>query len=533
MAAPDLCCRGPLPSRAAPPSRPALNWRRGQAETAPAGRAGALEPTAGERGGSGIGSGGPSLATQPDCDPDRLSADSDDDAAAVARLAGRLAAISQRPWTLMEVCGGQTHAIVRWGLDQLLPPGLQLIHGPGCPVCVTPAETLEQALALARRADVILCSYGDMLRVPGRGSDSLLAARAEGADVRLLTSPLQALGIARQHPDRQVVFLAVGFETTAPATALLARQILDRGLANLTLLNAHVRVAPAMEALVAEPGNRVQGFLAAGHVCAVLGTAELEALVARRRLPVVVSGFTARQLLAALVACVEQLEAGAAQLDNAYGQVVQAGGNRQAQQLLAEVFRPCDRRWRGLGVLAGGGLALHGPYARLDARLRFALPAELDPSGMDWEGDAAWPLAAHAGNGNAAPGSAGGPGLRPGPGPAPPGDHDPGRHRCASGVCPAPAAGLVERDPPGRPAAATVAATERPQRAGPQPRAPVQAPGQICIAGAILRGQALPLDCPAFAGACSPEQPLGAPMVSSEGACAAYHHYRLGPARRP
>ncbi|MEB3271066.1 MAG: hydrogenase formation protein HypD [Synechococcus sp.] len=466
---------------------------------------------------------------QPSCDPDRLPAASAADAAAVARLVERLAAISRHPWTLMEVCGGQTHAIVRWGLDQLLPPGLQLIHGPGCPVCVTPAETLEQALALARRADVILCSYGDMLRVPGRGSDTLLTARAEGADVRLLTSPLQTLRIAREHPNRQVVFLAVGFETTAPATALLARQILERDLANLTLLNAHVRVAPAMEAIVAEPGNRVQGFLAAGHVCAVLGTAELEALVARRRLPVVVSGFTARQLLAALVACVEQLEAGAAQLDNAYRQVVQAGGNRQAQQLLAEVFRPCDRRWRGLGVLAGGGLALRGAYARLDARLRFALPAELDPGDTHRQGDVAWPPAAHDRDNNAAPGSAGGSGQHREHGPVAPGDRDPVRHRCASGLCPAPPAGLaaavaVGADRPGRPA--------EPPPAGSQPRAPAPAPGQICIAGAILRGRARPIDCPAFAGACSPEQPLGAPMVSSEGACAAYHQYRLGPDRR-
>jgi hydrogenase expression/formation protein HypD len=355
--------------------------------------------------------------------------------AAVQALAAELAAITTRPWTLMEVCGGQTHAIVRWGLDQLLPPGMRLIHGPGCPVCVTPAATIDAALQLARRPEVILCSYGDMLRVPGSASgDHLLGVRAGGGDVRLLTSPLQAIDLARAEPGRQVVFLAVGFETTAPATALLARQALALDLANLSLLVAHVRVAPAMVAILADPANQVQGFLAAGHVGAVMGLAELEALVAAHRLPVVVSGFEPRELTAGLVACVRQLEAGRAAVENAYGQVVRPAGNSAAQRQMAEVFAVVDQPWRGLGVLPGSGLALRGPYRQLDARERFALVG--------------------AANGSA-----------------------------------------------------TAAA-------GP------------CISGLILRGLASPPDCSAFAAGCTPEHPLGAPMVSSEGACAAYFRYR-------
>lgn len=386
-------------------------------------------------------------------------------APAVKAVAAELAAITTRPWTLMEVCGGQTHAIVRWGLDQLLPEGVRLIHGPGCPVCVTPAVTIEQALRLARRPEVILCSYGDMLRVPGESQDTLLSVRAGGGDVRLLTSPLQALELASRHPDRQVVFLAVGFETTAPATALLARQALMLGIRNLSLLAAHVRVSPAMEALLADPGNRVQGFLAAGHVCSVLGTAELEALVTRWRLPVVVSGFEPLELMAGVLACVQQLEAGEARVENAYGSVVRAGGNPTARGLLEEVFEPCDRPWRGLGVMAGGGLALRGPYRVLDAVERCGLAAERQPQ------DAPEP-------------------------------------RCSSCGIPATAAGL---NPP--PVSA----------AGPADCPPA---AEACIAGAILRGLATPEQCPAFGKACTPERPLGAPMVSSEGACAAYFLYR-------
>jgi hydrogenase expression/formation protein HypD len=345
----------------------------------------------------------------------------------------------------MEVCGGQTHAIVRWGLDQLLPHQLRLIHGPGCPVCVTPAATIDAALALAGRPEVILCSYGDMLRVPGSGSD-LLGVRAAGGDVRLLTSPLQALALARRHPERQVVFLAVGFETTAPATALLARQALASGAPNLSLLTAHVRVPPAMEAILAAEGNEVQGFLAAGHVCAVMGTAELEDLVRRHRVPVVVTGFEPLDLMRGLRECVRLLEAGTPLVANAYGRVVREAGNPSAQALLREVFLVIDQPWRGFGVIEGGGLALRPPYDALDARRRFAL-TEFAPAPE-------------------------------------------GASHSASA-----AAGDASGDGP-------------------------------CISGLILQGRRTPADCPAFGTACTPEHPLGAPMVSSEGACAAYHRYR-------
>ena len=395
-----------------------------------------------------------------------------------ADLAGRLAAAARRPWTLMEVCGGQTHTIVRWGIDQLLPPGLRLIHGPGCPVCVTPAATIDAALRLARRPGVIFCSYGDMLRVPGsrpgRGAagdgalpddllpDDLLAVRAAGGDVRLLTSPLQALALARQHPDRQVVFLAVGFETTAPATALLARQALALGLANLSLLVAHVRVVPAMAAILEADHCAVQGFLAAGHVGAVMGLTELQALVQRWRVPVVVTGFEPTDVLAGLLRCVECLEAETPAVVNAYGRVVRPEGNAAAQALLAEVFTPVDQPWRGLGVLPASGLALRGPYRSLDACERFPEVTRAEAAG-------------------------------------------PARTR----------AGSVSVDAASVDAASVDAV-----------RAEEVSAEETCIAGAILQGRARPCDCPAFGTSCTPERPLGAPMVSSEGACAAYYRYR-------
>ncbi|MEA5473047.1 hydrogenase formation protein HypD [Synechococcus sp. CCY9201] len=366
-------------------------------------------------------------------------------AAAVERLAAQLAATATRPWTLMEVCGGQTHAIVRWGLDQLLPEGIRLIHGPGCPVCVTPAATLDAALDLARQPEVILCSYGDMLRVPGsRSGDDLLGVRAAGGDVRLLTSPLQAIALAQSHPDRLVVFLAVGFETTAPATALLARQATALKLANLALLPAHVRVVPAMEAILSGPDNQVQGFLAAGHVGAVMGTAELQGLVQRQGVPVVISGFEPVELMAGILRCVQLLEAGESAVANAYGRVVQEGGNPEAQQLIEAVFEVVDQPWRGLGVIPAGGLALRPAYAALEV----------------------------------------------------------GLHRPQ----------LLEQPQP--------AAAQQPKESQ-EPQHP-----SVCIAGQILRGVRRPCDCPAFGSSCTPEHPLGAPMVSSEGACAAYHRYR-------
>jgi len=357
------------------------------------------------------------------------------DPAAVRSTLQALQARTRRPWTLMEVCGGQTHTILRWGLDQLLPQGLRLIHGPGCPVCVTPASTIDQALQLAARSDVILCSFGDMLRVPGSrsggGVTDLLHARAAGADVRLITAPLQALELAARNPDRQVVLLAAGFETTAPATALLLEQARHLAVANLSLLPAHVRVVPAMERLSTDPHNQVQGFLAAGHVAAVMGTAELEALVQRRRLPVVVCGFEPLELLQALLACVQLLEAGTPRLVNAYGGVVRPQGNPAARLLVQQVFVVADGPWRGLSPMTQGVLQLRQPYRRFDARLRFDLPPPL--------------------------------------------------------------------------------ATEE---------------GGPCCSAAVLQGHCTPPECPSFATACTPLHPLGAPMVSHEGVCAAYYAYR-------
>ena len=358
----------------------------------------------------------------------------------VAACAAALAKALTRPWTLMEVCGGQTHSILRWGLDQLLPPGLQLIHGPGCPVCVTPAETLDQALLLALGGEVTLCSYGDMLRVPGSESQSscrdLLAARAAGGDVRVITAPLQALELARRHPQRQVVLLAVGFETTAPATALVVAQACRLGLTNLSLLMAHVRVVPAMAAVASADGNRVQGFLAAGHVAAVMGGDELAQLAVQTALPVVIAGFDPLQLLQGLLSCVELLERGSHGLVNAYAPVVRAAGNPAAKRLLERVFVPADGEWRGFGQVAGGVLELRPAYRHLDARERFGLSQLqiLEPSAVETE--------------------------------------------------------------------------------------------QRCMSAAVLQGRCKPSQCPSFGTACTPSHPLGAPMVSSEGACAAYYAYR-------
>jgi hydrogenase expression/formation protein HypD len=301
---------------------------------------------------------------------------------AAARYARRLAAAVTRPWTIMEVCGGQTHAILRHGLDQLLPPALTLVHGPGCPVCVTPPEYLDKAMEIARLPGVVLCTFGDMLRVPGRHG-TLQDARARGADVRVVYSPLDAVRIARESPGQQVVFLAVGFETTAPANALAAHQALRAGLTNFSLLVAHVLVPPAMAALLDAPGNRVQGFLAAGHVCTIMGLDEYAALVARYHVPIVVTGFEPLDILQGLLMCVRQLEAGRAGVENQYSRVVQPEGNMAARQLVAEVFAPARRHWRGLGAIGGSGLRLRPPYAGLDAEQRFG-PVHAD-TGDDGE----------------------------------------------------------------------------------------------------------------------------------------------------
>lgn len=358
------------------------------------------------------------------------------DAESVRRLAEAIAAFATRPWRVMEVCGGQTWSILRHGLDQLLPPGLELVHGPGCPVCVTPLETIDRARAIAARPGTILATYGDMLRVPGSEGD-LLASRARGADVRVVTSPLDVLAIARQHPGEEVVFLAVGFETTAPATATAVRLAERTGLGNVSFLVAHVLVPPALEAVMGAPGNRIDAFLAAGHVCSVTGTGAYPPIAARHRVPIVVTGFEPVDLLDGVRRAVVQLEAGRHEVENAYPRAVCAEGNPVARALLDEVFRTCDRPWRGMGTIPASGLCLADRFARFDALARF-------------------------------------------------------------GAC---------------------------ARASPE-----QGP---CRAGEVLRGAIKPPQCPAFGTECTPRTPLGAPMVSDEGVCAAYWHAGRGLAREP
>ncbi|MDD5655815.1 MAG: hydrogenase formation protein HypD [Elusimicrobia bacterium] len=357
------------------------------------------------------------------------------DRRAAQRYAKLLAALTTKPWTVMEICGGQTHSIMRFGIDRLLPPGLQLVHGPGCPVCVTPLELIDRAIAISRRPETVFCSFGDMLRVPGSRS-SLLEARAQGADIRVVYSPLDAVELARRLPARQVVFFAVGFETTAPMTAMAARRARDLGLKNFSLLTAHVLVPPAMAAILSAPANRVQGFLAAGHVCTVAGFSDYEPLARRYRVPIVVTGFEPLDILQGLCMLTRQLERGLCEVQNQYGRSARAAGNQAALAVLREVFEPCRRQWRGIGPIESSGLRLTPPYADLDAEKRF---------------------------------------------------------------------GVQE-----------IAAQE--------PRE--------CLAGEILQGLRKPHECPAFGTLCTPERPLGAPMVSSEGACAAYHRYRGAEANR-
>jgi hydrogenase expression/formation protein HypD len=350
------------------------------------------------------------------------------DPALARRLLHAIRRAVTRPWTLMEVCGGQTHTLVRSGIDRMLPEVVRLVHGPGCPVCVTPLEQIDRALAVAARPGVIFCSFGDMLRVPGSERD-LLRVRAEGGDVRAVYSPLDAVRIARENPTRQVVFFAVGFETTAPATALAARQARRLGLTNFSLLASHVLVPPAMEAVLSSPGNRVQGFLAAGHVCTVMGFEEYQGLAARYRVPIVVTGFEPVDLLEGILWAVRQLEGGRREVENQYARSVRRGGNREARAVVAEVYEVCDRPWRGLGVLPKSGLRLTAAYRDLDAEERFAV--------------------------------------------------------------------------------ASVRTCESP----------------LCRSGEVLQGRLRPDECGAFGTLCTPERPLGAPMVSSEGACAAYWKY--------
>ena len=303
------------------------------------------------------------------------------DPAAARRLARAIRETVSRDWTLMEVCGGQTHAIVRYGIDQLLPPSVSLVHGPGCPVCVTPVAYIDKAIEIAERPGVIFCSFGDMLRVPGSESD-LFAAKSRGADVRLVYSPLDALALARDNPHREVVFFAVGFETTAPANAMAVYQAAREGIANFSVLVSHVLVPPAMEAILSSAANRVQGFLAAGHVCTVMGWEEYRPLAERYGVPIVVTGFEPLDILEGVYLCLRQLEAGEARVENPYARAVRREGNRPAQAVMQEVFRVIPRRWRGMGELPRSGLGLAPAYADYDAEKRFgAAPAEAEAAG--------------------------------------------------------------------------------------------------------------------------------------------------------
>ena len=299
------------------------------------------------------------------------------DGRAAARFAGAIARTITRPWTLMEVCGGQTHAIVRYGIDKLLPPEVSLVHGPGCPVCVTPVEYVDKAIEIAGRPNATLCSFGDMLRVPGSDGD-LLAAKSRGADVRIVYSPLDALAVARAEPTREVVFFAVGFETTAPANAMAAYRAKCEGTGNFSLLVSHVLVPPAMRAILDAPTNRIQGFLAAGHVCTIMGYEAYEPITSRYRVPIIVTGFEPLDILEGVYRCLRQLEDGCATVENQYSRAVRRDGNRPAQALMRDVFRTIPRRWRGIGEIAESGLGLAEPYRDIDAEHRFGTVRSVD-----------------------------------------------------------------------------------------------------------------------------------------------------------
>ena len=298
--------------------------------------------------------------------------DENRDPKAAARLIGEIRRITSRPWTIMEICGGQTHAIVKHGLDQLLPPQITLLHGPGCPVCVTPVELIDKAITLARRKDTILCSFGDMLRVPGSQYD-LLSVKAEGGDVRTVYSPLDALQVAIANPAREVVFFAVGFETTAPANAMAVMQASKLGIANFSLLVAQVLVPPAIEAILSAEDCRVQGFLAAGHVCTVMGYTEYEPLAQKYKVPIIVTGFEPLDILQGVLLAVAQLEQGKATVENQYSRAVQREGNLPAKRIISEVFETTDRKWRGIGEIPGSGLRLRNAFVSYDAEKRFGL----------------------------------------------------------------------------------------------------------------------------------------------------------------
>ncbi len=351
------------------------------------------------------------------------------DAALAHTLADEISKCVTKPWVLMEICGGQTHTLMRYGIDEMLPPQVELVHGPGCPVCVTPLEILDKAIAIASRPDVTFFSYGDMLRVPGSRLD-LFRVKAAGGDVRIAYSPMEAVRVAREHPLRKVVFFAVGFETTAPANAMALWQAHREGLRNFSMLASHVLVPPAIRLLLGSPGNRVQGFIAPGHVCTIVGYREYEALAAEYRVPFVVGGFEPVDLLQAILMLVRQLEEGRAEVENQYARSVTRDGNLPAQRVMQDVFEIADRKWRGLGAIPMSGLRIRPEFAAFDAEQVY---------GVD-----------------------------------------------------------------------EIAADE---------------PAE-CISALVLQGLKKPVDCAAFGTTCTPGNPLGAPMVSSEGACAAYYAYR-------
>lgn len=347
----------------------------------------------------------------------------------VKKIAEKIAQITTKPWAIMEICGGQTHAIVKYGLDTLLPKDITLVHGPGCPVCVTSLEAIDRAIMVASRADVIFCSFGDMVRVPGSEKD-LLTVKSQGGDVRIVYSPMDALEIAKKNPEKKVVFFAIGFETTAPANAMAVYQSKKQGITNFSVLISHVLVPPAMELILSSPDNKVQGFLAAGHVCTVMGYTQYEKLVEKYKIPVVVTGFEPLDIMEGIYFCVKQLEAGKHDVQNEYARVVKREGNLPAQEIIKKVFKIVDQKWRGIGTIPGSGLALSEEYQDYMAEKVFQVE------------------------------------------------------------------NIVVQEP------------------------------EECISGLVLQGIKKPDDCPAFGKACVPEHPLGAPMVSTEGACAAYYRYR-------
>ena len=346
----------------------------------------------------------------------------------VKALLAEIGKVVTRPWVLMEICGGQTHAFLHHGLDEMLPGGIELVHGPGCPVCVTPLEQIDKALVIASRPEVIFTSYGDMLRVPGSSAD-LFSVRAKGGDVRVVYSPLEAIKIAEANPEKEVVFFAIGFETTAPPNAMAVLQAKQRGIKNFSVLVSHVCVPPAMDAILGSKPNRVQAFLAAGHVCAVMGYHEYPRIAEQYKVPVVVTGFEPVDLLVGVLAAVKQLEAGKAEVENAYERAVTFEGNQPAQKVMNTVFQPVDRKWRGIGTIPMSGLGLRSDFEEFDAEKKFSVGE------------------------------------------------------------------IVTQESP------------------------------LCIAGEILQGLKKPPQCSAFGKQCTPSNPLGAPMVSGEGACAAYYRY--------